>query len=406
MWRTDVSRRTGETEYLTDAIDRLADDRDLRSRAERTLRDAARAEPLIADALRTPQTPAHHAEGPFVEDHLRAMLMVLYGVVDGKLRLGNVEELARLTGYEGEVEEIGETIRENAALFETFALAHDAAKWHAAFFDAPEGSEGRVLGFLERRSAHWRDVGLAERAADRARFLDLYGRFAADHPDLSPTQAQAAFYRAYGIDAHYAGHDRAIASPVYRALLERLAAARDLPPRDVDLLETLIAHHLDPIGDFAASNPHAMLRYHALAAKHGYDADDFVDLLQGCVFLDTVCASARLTDSGVAHESDLLVNFLRSEHDFAPWRRAEKERLREERAKKARQALFRSAGLDGVSLMNLLNMDPGPKFGVALRGIHDAIVNGTPLPKFSKDITKELEKRAADYFERAFDKGE
>lgn len=394
------------TEYLDDAVARVAFDAALMARAEATLAAEAKLEPLVADARRTPQTPPHHAEGPFLEDHLRLMLATLYAVLDDRLHLLGIEEFARLKGYGGEVEEVEETIKENAALFEAFALCHDAAKWSLVYFDAPEGSRGRAEGFSEETWAHRHDVGSAERAKFRAQFLKLYDAFVVAHPGLSPTDAQAQFYLAYGIEAHYAGHGRAIHAPTYRALLDRVASRRSLAPRDADLLETLVAHHLDPLDDFASPSPNAVLRYHALADKHGYDADDLIDLLQGCLFLDTVCGSRRQKAGASAHEADALVNFLRSEHDFAPWRRAEKERVREERRKRERNAAFRAVGLDGVALMGLLKMEPGPKFGETMRRIHEAVVAGTPLPRLGKGIDQELEARVAAYFEKTFETGE
>jgi hypothetical protein len=174
----------------------------------------------------------------------------------------------------------------------------------------------------------------------------------------------------------------------------------------VSLLETLIAHHLDPIDDFSTANPSAIVRYRVLAAKHGYDADEFVDLLQGCLFLDTVCGSRTRVDGRIKNDPTILLNFLRSEHDFAPWRRAEKDRVREEGRKRARNALFREVGLDGLGLMDLLRMEPGPKFGKALAKIQAAIVEGAPIPTFTNSIDEEIEKRVDAYFKLAFPAGD
>lgn len=398
MWRNAAAHRKTETEFLSDAVDRLSLDRGLWSEAERTLRAEAAHEPLINESLRAPQTPPHHAEGPALEDHLRLALAALYAVRDDALHLTDIEELSRVGGYEGEVEEIEETLKENAALYETFVLVHDAAKWALVYFDAPEGSSGRALGFAEETWAHREDVGGAARAKARAEYLRLFDAFAATRPARSRRALAAAFYAEHRIEAHYAGHDRAIHAATYRGLLARVAQRRRLAPRNVDLLETLIAHHLDPIHDFARRSPQAVLRYHALAAKHGYDADDFVDLLQGCLFLDTVVGSRP-------NRADSLVNFLRSEHDFAPWRRAEKERVREEARARARNAVFRATGLDGIALMDLLGMEPGPAFGRTLRRVQAAIVAGEPLPSFGRAVDRALAERVRNYYEETLVKG-
>lgn len=406
MWRNLSAHEKNDTEFLADAVDRVLRDRGLRHLADRTLHDEAMIEPLVADALKTPQSPRHHAEGPFVEDHLLLMTQVLSAVLGEKLHLVDVEELAALKGFEGEIEELEETLKENAALYETFVVCHDASKWATVYFDAPEGSGGRAAGFFDDSWAHRHDMGISERAKFRARYAGMYETFRLERPELSPAETQRQFYMTYGIDVHYAGHDRAIHSPVYRALLDRVALRRRLAPRDIDLLETLIAHHVDPIADFGSTNPAAILRYHALAAKHGYDADDFVDLLQGCLFLDTVCGSRYREGGRVKNDPAILINFLRSEHDFAPWRRAEKERVREGKKKRARNVLFREAGLDGLGLMDLLRMDPGPKFGTVLAKIQSAIVEGTPIPKFTKAVDEQIEKRVDAYFKLAFPSGE
>ena len=406
MWRNIAAHRKNDTEFLADAVDRVLRDRGARDRSDRLLRDEAASEPLIADSFLAPQSPRHHAEGPFLRDHLSLMSRVLSAVVGETLHLVDVEEFAALKGFEGEIEELEETLKENVALYETFLLCHDASKWSTVCFDAPEGSGGHAAGFVSDAWAHRDDLGISERAKYRSRYATMFETFSLQRPELSPGEAQRQFYATYGIEVHYAGHDRAIHSPVYRALLDRVAARRRLPPRDVDLLETLIAHHVDPIADFGSVNPAAILRYHALAAKHGYDADDFTDLLQGCLFLDTVCGSRYRVDGALRNDPAILVNFLRSEHDFAPWRRAEKERVREDKKKRARNVLFREAGLDGLGLMDLLRMEPGPKFGRVLATIQTAIVDGTPVPKFTKAVDTEIEKRMDAYLRLVFPSGE
>jgi hypothetical protein len=386
----DMADGSAATEFLADAMDRVRLDRGLSGRADAAIEAEARLEPLIAQALRTPQTPPHHAEGPFLNDHLRLALQALYAVSVGDLRLRDIEELARLKGYEGEVEDVERSLRENVPLYETFVLCHDAAKWPTVYFDAPAGSPGHAAGFAEDRSSHRRDDGLAERVAARARFLGHYAAFVADHPGRSARETQRLFYESYRVEAHYAGHDRAVHAPAYRALLRRVAGRRGLSTADADALETLVAHHLDPVADFVSRpNAAAAPRYRSLAARHGLGADAFVVSLRGCVFLDTVCGSEP-------HDAAALTNFLRAEHDAVPGLRAERERVREERRKRARNAVFRAAGLDGAALMDVLGMKPGPAFGAALRDIQEAVETGAPLPTFGKRIDAEIGKRIGD----------
>jgi len=381
---------------------RVHGDLALGRRADATLRAFAHQEPLIAHALETPQSPTHHAEGPDVGVHLRLMLMSLYAVLDGRLHLIDIEELRRLKGYEGELEELEEHLKEYAALYEAFVLCHDAAKWACISFTSAPGSRGEALGFTTEPFVHWDDIGVSERVKMRSRYLSLMHRFRELHPEERPEDVQRAFYLTYGIDVHYPGHDRAVRTPVYSALVRRVARAHRLSDRDTELLIDLIEHHLEPVTDFPQPHPGRLSRYHALAQSRGWDADDFVDLLQGCIFLDAVCGSMRASAHGRFHEADILVHFLRAEHDWAPWRRAEKETYREEARKRERQRVFHEVGLDGVALMELLRMEPGPAFGALLRDIQEGIVHGRALPRIGAKADEELARRAAQFYEKTF----
>lgn len=405
MWRTRSTHKRGETEFLDAAMDRIGRDASLRERAEKTLDGVLAKEPLFAEALRAPQSPPHHLEGPVLKDHLRIMLMVLYAIQAEQLHLIDVEEFRRLKGYEGELEELEELLKENAALFEVFVLCHDAAKWHTLSFTSLPGSEGEALGFVTTAAASWEDEGAVQRASQRERYLEQFAAFSKNHESLSPSERERTFFEAYGIQVHYPGHDRAVHSPVYRALLGRLCAERRLPDRDRELLEDLIARHLEPIADFKVPSPTKIGRYVKISEQRGWDADDFIDLLQGGLFLDGVCGSKRAAGTGQEggeHEAGLFINFLRSEHDYAPWRRAEKEKHREELRKKEQQKVFRDVGLDGVALMDLLGMDPGPAFGSLLRRIHETIVGEGTMPALPPKSAEELRRRIDRYYAEVF----
>lgn len=407
MWRKPIEAR-GETETLDEAMERLSHDARLRERADAELRAAASQEPLIADSLRTPQSPPFHCEGPSMDSHVRRMLIVLYALTEKKLRLLGLEEFRRMKGYEGEVEELQQTLLEHVALFECFALLHDAAKWAAISFTSIPGSEGERLGFDMGGMAHWHEIGVSDRAKLRERYLELYAAFARERAQEPERAVQQAFFEAYGIQIHYHGHDRMIHAPAYRALLRRMCQAHRLTDRDEALLEEMIAHHLDAFGDFAhKADPSRVGRFHHLAADRGFDADDFIDLLQGGLFLDGVCGSARRSPhGGVWHDPTPLINFLRAEHDYAPWAREEKEKRRAEERKKLRNQRFRETGLDGVALMEVFKMEPGPRLGKALAIIHAAVLGEGPWPKLPDATRKELDGRAARFYALEFEKAE
>ena len=304
-----------------------------------------------------------------------------------------------MKGYEGEIDEMEEMIKENIGLFETFALCHDAAKWACVKFEAPAGSRGEALGFTVSLSDHWSESAHVENTAARTKYLDLYESFAHGHRQESPREVFLLFYETYKIRCKFPGHARAVHTSAYRDLLRRVGAARRLPDRDLELLEDLIGLHLDPITDFASKvAPSRIGRYVRVAASRGYDADDFLDLLQACVFLDLTCASKRMDGrGGLWHEFDITRNFLKSEHDYAPQKRVQKSITREERLKARERAWLREVGLDGVSLMDLLSMESGPVFGKALASIQEAVRMGGTLPRFGGVKDDELRARAEKF---------
>lgn len=405
MWREETYQKTTESEFLDLILEKIEADEHLWQKAEAILTGAAKEEPLIADCLQTPQSPHFHAEGPTLHYHLRLMLMVLYAIAEGKLSLLDIEEFRRLKEYQGEIKELEETIREHAALFEVFVLCHDAAKWPSVFFSAPKGSRGENLGFDMDIMFKWDDFGASERAKVRVKYLLLFDDFAREHPGENAETLEALFYLHFGIRVHYPGHERAIHTLVYRHLLERVGSAHGLSDQDVVLLEDLIGHH--QVGEeFNEVRPEGMKKIVHFAQARGYDSDDFIDLLQAGVFLDMVSASKRLAPHGNWRDPSILINFLRSEHEYQPMRREEKQLMREEEVKRERNRLFREVGLDGVALMDLFEMEAGVQFGKVLRRVHNAIDGKEEMPSFpDKKIEQEMKTRMARYYSLAFDQG-
>ena len=403
MWRYQSVHVRGDTRWLDEALYDLVRDPGLRARADATLIRAAATEPLLADALGTPQSLPHHAEGPFLEHHIRRVLIVLYAILEEKFHLIDIEEFRRWKGYEGEIDELEEMIKEHAATMETFALCHDAAKGATALCDAEEGSRGASLGFVMRPSHAW-DEASFERAQQRRAYLGLYEAFAREHSNEPETVIEAKFYDAYRIRVHFPGHDRAVHTPVYRSLLYRVGQARRLSVDEIARLEDIIALHLRPATDFNAVRPERVRRYVGLAQERGYDADDFVDLLQAGVFLDMVCGSPKRSAQGLWHDPNPLINFLRSEHEFAPWLRAEKEKHREEERARIRNRRFRKVGLDGAALLKLLEMRPGKRFGELLKEIQAAVLGEGELPALPPEAQKEISRRTEIFHAGQFEK--
>ncbi|MBI2475568.1 hypothetical protein HYV69_04070 [Candidatus Uhrbacteria bacterium] len=393
-----------ESEFFDVLMRRVCADQKFYNRAEAMLHAVSTVEPLVADSLRTPQDIRFHAEGPFVSDHLRLILMSLYAIQDGTLQLIEIEELRRLKAYGYEIEELNEFFKENFAWFEAFALCHDAAKWASVVFVAPEKSRGAELGF-NMKLTYEPDVDLAQRARLRTQYIDLYKSFERQHPNESPREIQSLFYLTYEIDVKYPHHDRMIHSPVYHTLFERFVLAHQLTDVRAAMLEDIISHHL-AFKKFADARTGNMLPFVHLARVRGYDANDFIDFIQGAIFLDFVCGSKRLSAHGYWHEISMLVNAFRAENDVDPMQRAEKIHAREEQEHKQRNLLFREAGLDGISLMDVLQMEPGPAFGRVLKQLQYAVVGQASMPSFGKNVDEELSRRVGEFYKKSFKIGE
>lgn len=404
MWHTGTFYQQRETEFLDEALRRVTNTPAVFLSADALLSGASQAEPLIAELLQTPQDIRYHAEGPFVHAHVRSMLCALYAIEKDELHLMDVEELRRLKSYEGEIEELELAFKENVALFEVFALMHDVAKWSSIVFSAPSGSEGDRLGF-NAPLTYEITTDAKRRVELRTAYTELFHEFAAEHPNESARALQKRFYDTYEIQVHYPHHDTLIYTPVYQALLDRFVMAHRLPSRDRSLLEDLIAHHMQFGTDFAEVNPSHIKRTLYLADKRGYDADNYLRLSQACMFLDMVCGSVITIGETHHHRVNLFANALKSEHDYAPERRVQKEMQRKTQKNRERNQVFQQVGLDGVALLDLFQMEPGPKFGSLLRQIQDAVIGQGTLPKFPAHMQAELDRRISAFYQNIFKHG-
>ncbi len=400
MWHTGFFPQQRETEFLDEALKRVANTQAVFLSADALIEGASAAEPLIAELLQTPQDIRYHAEGPFVHAHVKSMLCALYAMQKDELPLVNVEELRRLKGYEAEIGELELAFKENIALFEVFSLMHDIAKWTSVVFSALKGSEGDRLGF-NAPLTYEITTDAKHRAELRAAYTELFHEFAKEHPNESARALQKRFYETYKIDVHYPHHDTLIYVPVYQALLDRFVMAHRLTAHERDMLEDLVSHHMQFGMDFAEVNPAHVKRYLYLADKRGYDADNYLRLSQACLFLDMVCGSVMTVDGKSHHRVVLFANALKSEHDYAPERRIQKEI--ERTTLKNRE--FQQVGLDGIALLELFKMEPGPKFGRLLKQIQGAVIGEADMPAFPPSVRSEVDRRVSAFYQNTFKHG-
>lgn len=405
MWRYESTHPRGETEFLNSAMSRILRDEELASRAEAVISGAAKAEPIILESIQTPQDPRFHAEGPFLHSHIRQMLMVLYAINDEKLHLIDIEEFRAMRGYEGEIEELEETLKEKIAFFEVFALCHDAAKRQSLVFDSGKNSLGDQFGF-NTKLTYDLGVDLEKREQMILAYFELFHEFSEEHPNESPQDIQRNFYTTHEIQIHYPHHDKLIHTSVYQALLERFVFAHGLSQRDAEILEDLISNHLELIEDFKEVRSKKIRRYIKISDRLKVDSDDFIDLMQGVIFLDMVVGAAREGDNGVWYDPSLLINCFKAEHDFSPGRRGEKQHIMEMERVSAYNQIFKDVGLDGIGLMDLLNIEPGPKLGKVLKQVQDAVLGRKDMVSFGKEIDAVLDKRVSEFYQKSFVKGE
>ncbi len=320
-----------ETHHLAVVANQIEHDQTLAARADEIL-TRWQNEPLFGGLFETPQSAGYHAEGPTVRSHVRLILTSLFAILDGKVHLLEIEEFARLKGYGAEIQEMEDTIKENAATFEVFALVHDLGKQFRVSIDDQD-------------------------------------------------------------NIHYHGHAKDIWRPDVQAVLGKLAEAYRLNERDVKLLNHLVAEHMDPLhrlnGGHDPKHVDTLARY---AQHHGLDADDFIDALQAGVLLDQVFGSRQLKGGKYFTRHEHLVNFFIAEGEYAPWKREKHERDMAERHRREEHKVLEAVGLDGHGLMKLTGMHPGRELGVLVKEVVSA-VRGGELPSPADSWKDELARR-------------
>lgn len=390
MWRSiSHHRKKADTEFFDAAMHRLEHDEALRARAEATLA-AWQHEPVFRELFFCPQSPTHHAEGPTVWDHLRLALVALYGILEDKWHLPDIEEFRRLKGYDGEIEELEETIKEHAATMETYLLCHDLGKPRAIWFEARAGSQGESLGFNQPRRRAW-EKGVSENLIEK--YQVLYEDFFKNLSDESPASLQSQFFLHYQISIHYPGHASLIHEPDFRAAFDRVAQAHRLSERESHLLFHGMRKHMDVIEGFRELNVITYAHLVDYAEKLKVDVDDFLDQLLAFVFLDAVCGSRRGSAHGAWHDVSVVVYFLKAEREYAPWRQEQRAEEKEARKKKEDRQKYREVGLDGDSILALLGAKPSPEFGKLLAAVQAAAKSEGALPELPREVEEEVERR-------------
>ena len=394
MRRTTPFGSEQETRFFEEIMHDTEEHVSLRDQAGETLQAFAKIS-AMAKMYTCPQTPVYHAEGPFVIDHVRLILMSLYAIVNDEWKVTQIEEMRRVKECVGEIEEMGEIIKENAATFELFALCHDLGKPLTLSFASRLASDGYSRGFYSSQKDIWHPGHESDKQKKLLRdYKKLYEVFEQAHPELDARERQAQFFAAYQIDLHYYGHAHTVFHPRLQSVIKKIAKEKRLSEEDTQDVFLLIDAHIQAVEAFSGGvNIAGYERLVAYAQKHGRDVDDFLDKLQACVFLDVVCGSLRRDAHKAWHQVELMEFFFRSEYAAFPLRQQETLRKREQKEKERLQKRLHDFLLDGTALMTLLGSKPGPEFGVELRCIQEAVLGKGDLPFFPDEIRRELERR-------------
>lgn len=301
-----------ETKHIIDVARFIENNHPLLTKADAVLASVEH-EVLIAEMLKTSQSACHHGEGVTVRSHVRLMLTSLMAIVEGHVRLTEIEEFVRLKGYEEEILEMQQTICENAATFEVFCLVHDLGKPFRAAKDA---------------KGEW----------------------------------------------HYHGHEKDVYRKDILELIQRLAATYKLTDHDVEMLVPLVSYHMEPLRLFSKGHDAKGVKLiEAFATDQGVDADDFIDMLQACVLLDQVLGSRKGSPAGGV-DAKHLVHFFLAEREYAPWKLEAKEKARALERKRSLHKVLADAGLDGHGVMMLTGIKAGPVLGGLLKRIQESVL--------------------------------
>ena len=83
----------------------------------------------------------------------------------------------------------------------------------------------------------------------------------------------------------------------------------------------------------------------------------------------------------------------------------QKEQERITKKNRERNRMFQQVGLDGVALLELFHMEPGPKFGRLLKQIHESVIGEADMPAFPGPIRSELDRRVSAFYQNIFKSG-
>lgn len=378
MWEHLGRTKTKEKEPLEAFCQRVFCDARREQEAQAVIA-SVQSDPAIREMLACPQTPPEHLEGPTVLHHIRAMLMGLAVVVEDREDLSRIEELAP-RGFEAEVREVGQVMREHAATLRAFCLLHDLGK-------------PRVLQFVTRRNVHAEHPAILEGGNPRIAFESLWTSYRSQQAEVSTEEAMIGFYTSYGIEATYPAAAHQIFAPMFESSVRLVAQQQRLSASELGRLLVLIELH-ETIRAHAAEHRHdviGLVRH--LAQQRGQDASVLLDLVEATVLLEDAFGRLRLGLSGAHHDASAFAHVLTDRRRADPERAEALTQTQGRRSKQERQAWLRQMHLDGNALKPIFSGLSGPQFGAMLARVQETAFGQRPLWELADEIPRELVER-------------
>lgn len=394
MWDAPIRPETAKKEALPllEWMEKYGGSPEIQAQVEGAWKAAKQDAPKLEGLEKTPQGGPWHCEGLFVSTHVKRILSVVFAIGNGA-SLHEIEELAGKKHLRDEVTRMEETIREQLATFEAFALLHDIAKQETLTFDAVADSRGAVEGFVQ----HKHRVSPEASEEEKALYVKLVRAWGAGHPELAEgPELMTSFFDAYKIQTHYYEHPAQALTKTYAEDRLNIEKRLRLTPRDAEILAFVIRNHIDAMKLFDGSMDGA--RFELLserAVRDGLDPDDVLDVLLCALFLDGSMGGISYRNGRQFADVEAVLKFLHAEELAAPARREARRREREQKQKQAFKTILKAAGLGGDEPFKLLNIPFGrERKGITLEIEHLVKDPSLPIPDRYKE--KALLKRLQD----------
>ena len=365
------SKQQVESESLDEVLYKLETDEELLSRVDEYIESRKREFPVLKSALSLPQSADVHAEGLEVEDHVRAVLRVLFAVESGSLKLSNIHEVRQMRGFEEEWTDVEFSMRENFATIRTALL----------------GSQLGKLSTIEFSS----DTDLTTLDAYR----ESFDKWKSDHPTDTRIDLGVEFFLAMRTSVGYPYASKHLFDTEISATLDELMTKEMLSDHSDLYSRELVLLAPEAISIFKSRDDASSYeRIKHLVLSHGIDEEPFMRILQAFLFVTEVAGTKHLSPHGTWHNFTLLENFLHAENAASPDRRELARARREDELEKKWQEAFHEEKLDGKGLMELLGMKPGRELGSLLKEVQ-SVARGQDgeLPKLDSEKQKEIHSR-------------